>query len=89
MEWKIITTERFSQESKKLIKNKQFFDALDKKIKRLCFDPNIGSFLSGSLHGYKSIRLLNKYRIIYRTDEKIKTIYLIAIDHRKHNYERF
>lgn len=89
MVWALIRTERFSQEFKKFEKDKQFVDALDKKIKRLQEDPNIGGYLAGRLHGYKSIRLLGKFRILFRADENEKKVYLIAIDHRGYDYERF
>ena len=87
--WRVIRTDRFSEEFKKFEKDRQFVDALDKKIKRLKEDPNIGGYLSGKLHGYKSIRLLKNYRVVYRLDENEKNVYLIAIDHRKYDYERF
>lgn len=89
MVWSVIRTDRFSEEFKKFDKNKQFVDALDKKIKRLQEDPNIGGYLSGRLHGYKSIRLVGNFRILFRTDEKEKRVYLVAIDHRGYDYDRF
>ena len=89
MIWIVVRTDRFSEEFGKFEKNKQFVDALDKKIRKLEEDPNIGGFLVGNLHGYKSIRLLKNFRIIYKIDEAQKTVYLIAIDHRKYDYKRF
>lgn len=41
MLWKVIRTDRFSEEFKRFEKDKEFADALDKKIKRLEEDPNI------------------------------------------------
>jgi hypothetical protein len=35
MAWEVIRTDRFSEEFKKFEKDKQFVDALDKKIRRL------------------------------------------------------
>jgi len=59
MPWKIIRTDTFLRVFKKYKKNKEFVDALDKKIQRLREDPNsVGGYLSGRLHGYKSTRLL-------------------------------
>ncbi len=89
MMWKVARTDRFSEEFKRFEKDKEFTDALDKKIKRLEEDPNIGGFLAGKLHGYKSVRLVKNFRMLYRIDESEKKVYLIAIDHRKHDYERF
>jgi len=89
MGWSVIRTHRFSEEFRKFEKNKEFVDALDKKIKRLEEDPNIGGFLAGNLHGYKSFRLLKNFRILYRVDEAENKVYLVAIDHRKYDYKRF
>ena len=87
MAWKVIRTDRFSEEFKKFEKNREFSDALDKKIKKLKEDPNIGWYLSGKLHGYKSIRLLRKFRILFKINESENKVYLIAIDHRGNVYE--
>jgi len=89
MVWIVIISERFSEEFKKFEKDKQFVDALESKIKRLQENPDIGGHLAGRLHGYKSIRLVRKYRIIFRVDEGEKKIYLVAIDHRGYDYKRF
>ena len=88
--WRVIRTERFSREFKKLEKNVEFVNALDKKIKRFKEDPHsIGGYLSGRLHGYKATRLVRKFRILFRISEEDKTVYLVAIDHRGHDYENF
>ena len=89
MSWKILKTHRFSEELKTLIKQKLLLEALNKKIQRLKQDPNIGGFLAGNLHKHKSVRLIDKYRLIFKVDEAKRKIYLVAIDHRKHNYTRF
>ena len=89
MAWKVIRTDRFSEEFTRFEKNKEFVDALDKKIKRLEEDPNIRGFLAGKLHGYKSVRLVKNFRVLCRIDDGEKKVYLVAIDHRKHDYERF
>ena len=51
MAWKVIRTDRFSEEFRKFKKNKQFVEALDKKIRKFEEDPNIGGYLAGRLHG--------------------------------------
>ena len=89
MAWKVIRTDRFSEEFRKFEKNKQFVEALDKKIRKFEEDPNIGSYLAGRLHGYKSIRLLKNFRILFQIEESESKVYLVAIDHRKHDYENF
>ena len=90
MVWRVIRTERFSKEFKKYEKNAEFVHALDKKIKRLQEDPHtVGGYLSGNLHGYKATRLIRKFRILFRISEEERAVYLVAIDHRGHDYEDF
>lgn len=50
---------------------------------------SVGGYLSGRLHGYKSFRILKNYRTIFRISESENKVYLIAIDHRKNDYENF
>ncbi len=89
-EWKVISTETFSSVIKKHKKDKQLLNELDKKIKRLQDDPHsVGGYLSGRLHGSKSTRLVGKYRLVFEIDEKGKSVYLKALDHRKFDYESF
>lgn len=88
--WEVIVTETFSSEFRKHKKDGEFVRALDKKIERMKEDPSsVGGFLSGNLHGYKSTRILSKFRILFRVNESEHRVYLIAIDHRKFGYERF
>lgn len=90
MLWKIIATKIFSKEFKKYKKNGNFVDALEKKIQRLKKNPvNIGGYLSGRLHGYKSTRIIRKLRLIFKIDEDRCSVSLVGIDHRKFNYKNF
>jgi len=90
MSWEVVATEAFSAEFRKFERHKEFVDALDKKIKKLIEDPtSIGAFLSGRLHGYKSMRLVKNFRIVFRLSLQDQKVYLIAIDHRKNDYENF
>ena len=76
-------TDTFLKHIKKHKNNKELLDELDKKIKRLKEDPNvIGGMLSGSLHGYRSTRLTEKFRLIFKIDEEEQTVFLVALDHR-------
>ena len=88
--WNVTSTETFSKEIKKFKKNKEFLEALDKKIKRLQEGPHsVGGYLSGKLHGYKSTRIIGKFRLIFEVIDSKKAVYLSAVDHRKFNYENF
>ncbi|MBW1668201.1 MAG: type II toxin-antitoxin system RelE/ParE family toxin [Deltaproteobacteria bacterium] len=90
MSWKIIATKTFSNEFKKYRKNREFVDAIGKKIQRLKKDPHsVGGYLSGRLHGYKSARVIEKFRMIFRIDEKEQLVALVGIDHRKFDYKNF
>lgn len=60
---------------------------LGKKLQRLKQDPlNTGGWLSGALHGKKATRIAKRYRLIFLPDERERTVYLIAIDHRRRIY---
>lgn len=45
-----------------------------------------GGELAGNLHGHKPARLAKKFRLVFSIDDKNKTVYLEAIDHRKDIY---
>tara|TARA_Y100000310_G_scaffold345693_1_gene468377 strand:+ start:26264 stop:26536 length:273 start_codon:yes stop_codon:yes gene_type:complete len=90
MVWNIIVTDTFSKEFKRYKKDKNFMNILDKKIKRLQENPeNVGGWLSGKLHGYKSTRIMGKLRLLFRINYDNYSVYLGAIDHRKFDYMRF
>lgn len=88
MAYEIKVTEIFSKQFKKHTKDGEFVNALDKKIEKLKINPlEIGGFLSGELHGYKSTRIIWKFRLIFKIDDQKKVVYLSAIDHRKIVYK--
>ena len=90
MSWEIIVTETFSREFRRYRKNQEFVNALGRKVQRLKENPeSVGGCLSGKLHGYKSTRILGKFRMLFRMDHEAHVVYLVAIDHRKFGYERF
>ncbi len=90
MSWEVTRTETFSQTFKKYSKNREFITALDKKILRLEENPyNVGGWLSGQLQGYRATRLMKNFRIVFKISEQEHKVYLMAIDHRKFDYERF
>ena len=90
MSYEIVITDTFSKEFKKHKRDGEFVNALDKKIERLKEDPNkVGGFLSGKLHGYKSTRIIGKFRLIFKIAENERKVYLSAIDHRKSVYDDF
>ena len=72
---------------KKHKNNHELLTDLDKKIKSLKIDPTIvGGNLAGNLYGHKSTRLVRKFRLVFSIDNENKTVYLVAIDHRKDVY---
>ncbi|MFU7500953.1 MULTISPECIES: type II toxin-antitoxin system RelE family toxin [unclassified Candidatus Tisiphia] len=63
--------------------------ALIKKVieERLMIDPiGFGKPLRYSLKGHRRLRV-SDYRIVYRIEPKIKTIFIVAIKHRKDIYK--
>ncbi len=90
MVWTIISTETFSKQFKKHKKDGEFVKILENKIKRLQENPeNVGGYLSGKLHGYKSTRILKNLRLIFGIIIEKQEVHLMAIDHRKFDYKRF
>lgn len=87
MKWKTIATDLFKRDAKRLKKRRDLWAALDKKIQRLKTTPEaVGKRLSGNLHGLRSTRLLDKWRLAFQIDAERRCVYLLAIDHRKHEY---
>ena len=90
MTWKIISTETFSRQFQKHKKDGEFVKILDNKINRLKETPeNVGGYLSGKLFGYRSTSILRKLRLIFKIIKEKQEVHLMAIDHRKFDYERF
>ena len=90
MEFKVIATDTFSKEFKKFKRDAEFIKNLDNKIKRLEKDPeNVGGYLSGKLHGFKSTRIIKKYRLVFKIIKENYEVHLMGIDHRKFDYDRF
>jgi mRNA-degrading endonuclease RelE of RelBE toxin-antitoxin system len=90
MAWEIILTKPFEKIFRKYKKDREFVDAPDKKIERLKEDPeHVGGHLAGRLHGYKSTRIVKKLRLVFKVVSSENKVYLMAIDHRKFDYENF
>ncbi len=54
---------------------------------RLMIDPiGFGKPLRYSLKGHKRLRV-SDYRVVYRIDPQTKTVFIVAIKHRKDVYE--
>ena len=88
MEWSIERTDTLIQALKEHRKNAELLHALENKIKRLKEDPtSVGGMLCGPLHGLQSTRLVRKFRLLFKIDENLKTVYLVTIDHRKDAYD--
>ena len=61
---------------------------MDKKIARLQTDPeHIGKPLRGALHGYRSTRVLQDFRLLFTIDNERQTVTLETLDHRKDVYD--
>ncbi|MAF35232.1 hypothetical protein CMO91_05290 [Candidatus Woesearchaeota archaeon] len=85
--WDVHRTDTFLQTLKEHKKNAALLAVLDKKILRLIKDPHaVGGELSGKLHGWRSTRLVRKYRLLFKIDETAHRVTLGAIDHRESAY---
>ena len=88
MTYSIEITDTFTKEFKKHRKDGEFLHALDKKIQKLKENPeSVGGMLSGDLHGFRSTRIIRKFRLIFRIFKEESKVQLAAIDHRKTAYE--
>ncbi len=87
MKFKLKFTKTFENSFKKFKKNKELIDELLKKIEKILENPDCGKPLKYTLSKYRSIRVKNKYRLIYRVNEEVKEIILVAFGHRKKIYE--
>lgn len=87
MSWTVECTDTFRGALKAHKKNSELLNALDKKMQRLQEDPHsVGGKLSGELHGWRSTRLIRKFRLLFKIDESQNKVFLGAIDHRKDVY---
>lgn len=83
----MVATEHFSKSIRKNKKNTALLCELENKVQRLKETPHsIGKRLSGNLHGLYSTRIMSDFRLIFRIDEKQKTVYLYALASRRKNY---
>ncbi len=83
MPWLVKRTDTFLDFLRGHRNNTPLLHALDKKIKHLRDNPiAVGGELAGALHGKRSTRLIRKFRLIFSINEKEKTVYLEALDHR-------
>jgi len=57
-------------------------------LKELQSNPSLGKFLKEELAGFQSLAR-KRYRIIYKTDHKNKTISIYFAGHRREIYELF
>ena len=80
---KIELSEKFKSQLRKL-KDEKLRDSIEKALKDLLEDPNIGKPLRYSFKGFRAMRI-GKYRLIYAIDGDVVKVY--AIKHRKKVYK--
>lgn len=85
--WRVEQTEQFKKDVRAQRNNPQLLLELEKKLRRLEEDPkNVGGTLGGDLHGFRSTRLLRKFRLVFSVDEVRRVVFLAWLDHRKSAY---
>ena len=55
-------------------------------IRAIAADPNCGEPLRRELEGYRKYRV-RRFRIVYRSDVKTRTVRVMAVGHRRSVYE--
>ncbi len=87
MKYKLKFTKTFHKNVKKFRKNKELVESLMGRIEKIVENPNCGKPLKYALSSYRSVRVKNRYRLIYKVDEERKEVILVAFGHRKKIYE--
>ena len=82
---KLIPTKSFKN-SVEHIKNKFLRDKIDKQIKKIGDDPEIGEFLK--YRKFERKIYIKPYRLIYSYDKKKNIIYLLDFDKRDKIYKK-
>lgn len=77
----------FEKKIRELKKDKPLADELKKKIEKLLSDPFMGKPLQYQLANCRSVRVKEKYRLIYKINDECKEVLLLAFGHRKSVYE--
>ena len=81
-------TDTFLESFAQVRDNKKVIAELGKKLARLQEDPlHVGGWLSGTLHGKKSTRIVKTIPAHIFPDEQEMIVYLVLIDHREHVYD--
>ena len=83
MSWKIEYNKEAVRNLDKISNSKK--NKIFKEIEALKENPDLGKQLVGPLKGLRSLRIGN-YRVIYKKDLQIITIFILAIGHRKNIY---
>ncbi|MCL4447431.1 MAG: type II toxin-antitoxin system RelE/ParE family toxin [Candidatus Thermoplasmatota archaeon] len=79
----ILYTSKFEHEVKK-IKDRVVKIEIEKRIRKILLNPEIGKPLSYTLKGERTVRI-TPYRLIYTIDEK--KVILLRLEHRKEVYK--
>jgi mRNA interferase RelE/StbE len=79
----ILYTSKFEHEVKK-IKDRGVKIEIEKRIRKILLNPEIGKPLSYTLKGERTVRI-TPYRLIYTIDEK--KVILLRLEHRKEVYK--
>ena len=85
--YRVIYTHLFEKTIRKFKKEKELVADLKKKIEKLLSDPFIGKPLEYPLVNFRSIRVMGKYRLIYKLNENDRVLVLAAFGHRKDIYQ--
>jgi len=79
---RIVVTDKFEKDVRK-IRDKAVQERMDKEVKKITQDPNIGKPLSYGLKGERTVRI-SPYKLIYHVDGE--NLILLRFEHRKGVY---
>jgi len=87
--YEVCATATFAKSLRQHRRNAALVREVDRKLSRLQVAPEqVGGALAGKLHGYRSTRVLRKFRLIFSIDVDARRVLLHALNHRKDAYSR-
>ncbi len=88
MSYRLKYTQTFEKQIEKIKKkDKVLMEEAMKKVEKLQEMSYAGKLLKYRLAPYRSVRVKEKYRVVYRVDEEEKEVRLVAFGHRKDIYK--
>lgn len=86
--YKIVLDDRTKEDIKALRKEKKaVLEAFEEKLRQLEKQPKCHKTLTGQLAGFRKAKFKSNFRIVYSTNDKAKSVLIIAVGHRETIYD--